>query len=75
MSFEHLDVIWEHSRQSGANLPWGTGSTPIAEVLRLVQREKYPINCDIELEYEIPAGSNAVAEVKKCFDFCREVLT
>ena len=61
--------------ESGANLPWDQGATPIAEVLRLVQREKYPINCDIELEYEIPAGSNAVAEVKKCVEFCREILT
>ena len=61
--------------ESGANLPWGQGSTPIAEVLRLVQRERLPIHCDIELEYEIPAGSNAIAEVKKCVDFCREILT
>lgn len=61
--------------ESGANLPWGEGSTPIAEVLRLVQRENYPINCDIELEYEIPEGSDALAEVKKCVEFCREILT
>jgi sugar phosphate isomerase/epimerase len=61
--------------ESGPNLPWGQGGTPIAEVLRLVQREKYPINCDIELEYEVPPGSDAVAEVKKCVEFCREVLT
>ena len=61
--------------ESGANLPWGQGATPIAEVLRLVQREKYPINCDVELEYEIPAESDAIAEVKKCVEFCREVLT
>lgn len=61
--------------ESGANLPWGQGSTPIAEVLRLVQREKYSINCDIELEYDIPEGSNAVDEVRKCVEFCRDVLT
>lgn len=61
--------------QSGANLPWGQGQTPISEVLRLVQRERYPINCDIELEYEIPAGSDAIAEVKKCVEFCREALS
>ena len=29
---------------------------------------------DIELEYKIPEGSNAVAEVKKCVEFCRESL-
>lgn len=59
---------------SGDNLPWGQGTTPIADVLRLVRREGYPINCDIELEYAIPEGSNAVAEVKKCVEFCREIL-
>lgn len=59
---------------SGDNLPWGEGSTPLVEVLRLVQREGYPINCDIELEYAIPEGSNAVAEVRKCVEFCREAL-
>lgn len=61
--------------ESGQNRPWGEGSTPIAEVLRLVQRERYPINCDIELEYEIPEGSSAIAEVKRCVEFCRGVLT
>lgn len=61
--------------QSGPNMPWGQGGTPIVDVLRLVQRERYPINCDIELEYEIPEGSNAVAEVKRCVEFCREILT
>lgn len=61
--------------EAGANLRWGDGDTPIPDVLRLVQREGFPINCDIELEYEIPEGSNAVAEVKRCVEFCREVLT
>ena len=28
----------------------------------------------IELEYKIPEGSNAVAEVKKCVQYCQEAL-
>ncbi len=28
----------------------------------------------IELEYKIPEGSTAVAEVKKCVQYCREAL-
>jgi len=60
--------------QSGPNMPWGEGGTPIAEILRLVQREGWPIHCDIELEYPVPEGSNAVEEVKKCVEFCRDVL-
>lgn len=57
------------------NMPWGLGSTPLAEILRLVRRERYDINADIELEYDIPEGSNAVLEVRKCLEFCRAALT
>lgn len=57
------------------NQPWGQGATPLAEILRLVHRENYNINADIELEYAIPEDSNAVIESRKCIDFCREVLT
>ena len=57
-----------------ANLPWGTGDTPIAEVLRLMRDEKYRFPATIELEYEVPDGSDAVQEVKKCLAFCREAL-
>jgi sugar phosphate isomerase/epimerase len=59
----------------GENMPWGQGGTPIAEVLRLVNRERYNINADIEMEYEVPADSNALLEVRKSVEFCREVLT
>jgi len=27
------------------------------------------------MEYDVPAGSNAVNEVVKCLQFCREALT
>lgn len=58
----------------GKNLPWGTGQTPIKEVLRLMKREKWNFPADIELEYKIPAGSSAVAEVAKCVRYCKEAL-
>ncbi|HWV57154.1 MAG TPA: sugar phosphate isomerase/epimerase [Longimicrobiales bacterium] len=57
------------------NMPWGLGGTPLAEILRLVRREGYNINADIELEYQIPEGSNAVIEVRKCLEICRDALT
>jgi sugar phosphate isomerase/epimerase len=57
------------------NLPWGTGQTPIGEILRLVQRNRWPIPASIELEYAIPQGSDAVQEVKKCVEYCRTALT
>jgi sugar phosphate isomerase/epimerase len=57
------------------NLPWGTGETPIKEILQMVSRNKWKIPASIELEYEIPEGSDAVKETKKCLDYCRAVLT
>ena len=58
----------------GGNLPWGQGKTPIKEVLQLMRKEKWTFPADIELEYKIPQGSDAVAEVAKCVQYCREAL-
>lgn len=58
-----------------ANLSWGEGDTPITEVLQLMRDEKYTFPATIELEYEIPEGSNAVAEVTRCLEYCRKALT
>lgn len=56
------------------NKPWGTGDTPIAEILQLIQKNKWPIHCDVELEYEIPKDSDAVKETAKCVAFCQAAL-
>lgn len=56
------------------NLAWGTGDTPIKQILQLVQKNKWPIPATIELEYQIPQGSDAVKEVAKCLAYCREAL-
>jgi len=58
----------------GGNLPWGQGKTPIKEILQLMRKEKWTFPADIELEYKIPQGSNSVAEVAKCVEYCREAL-
>jgi sugar phosphate isomerase/epimerase len=58
----------------GANLPWGEGDTPIAKILQLMRDSKYKFPGTIELEYEIPAGSNAVIEVAKCVAFGKNAL-
>jgi sugar phosphate isomerase/epimerase len=56
------------------NKPWGEGDTPIVEVLQLMKFKKYQFPATIELEYEIPKGSNAVKEVAKCLEYCRKAL-
>jgi sugar phosphate isomerase/epimerase len=73
----HDKIISLHLKDrgaGGANLPWGEGQTPIKEVLQLLKKEKWPIYADIELEYRVPQGSNSVAEVAKCVQFCKEAL-
>jgi len=57
------------------NIAWGTGETPIKEILQLVKKNKWDVPGSIELEYNVPEGSDAVKEVKKCVDYCRAALT
>ena len=59
---------------NGPNMPFGKGDTPVALVLQLMKREGWKFPADIELEYKVPEGSDAVAEVTKCVQFCRESL-
>jgi sugar phosphate isomerase/epimerase len=56
------------------NLPFGTGETPIKEILQLVKKNRWTMPASIELEYQIPEGSDAVKEVKKCVEYCRSAL-
>lgn len=58
----------------GGNLEWGKGDTPIADALKLIRDNKYSFPATIELEYKVPEGSTSVKEVKKCLEFCKNVL-
>jgi sugar phosphate isomerase/epimerase len=58
----------------GGNLPFGQGKTPLKEILQLMKKEKWTFPGDIELEYKIPEGSDAVKEVAKCVQYCKEAL-
>jgi L-ribulose-5-phosphate 3-epimerase UlaE len=63
------------SKENGAkNLVWGTGETPLKELLTAMKKNKYKFPATIELEYEIPAGSDAVTEVKKCVEYAKAIL-
>jgi sugar phosphate isomerase/epimerase len=64
--------IKDRKKSQGDNTPWGTGDTPIRDVLHLLKRERWPIRAYIEYEYKGAAG--AVDEVKKCFTFARNAL-
>jgi sugar phosphate isomerase/epimerase len=58
----------------GDTVPFGQGDAQVAEILKLIQKNRWPIYCDIELEYPIPEGSNPIIETKNCVEFCRNVL-
>ena len=61
----------EHGK---GNVVWGNGDTPIADALKLMRDQKYSFPATIELEYEVPKDSDPVKEVKKCVEFCKNVL-
>jgi len=58
----------------GKNMPWGEGDTPLKEILTLMKEKKYKMPATIELEYDIPTGSDAVKETKKCRDYAQQLL-
>jgi sugar phosphate isomerase/epimerase len=72
----HRDItnlhIKDRKKNQGDNVPWGQGDTPIAQVLQLLKKEKWPIRADVEYEHRGTAG--AVAEVRSCFDYAKRAL-
>lgn len=63
------------TKENGAaNLSWGQGDTPLKEILTLLKEKKYNIPASIELEYKIPADSDAVKEVRKCLAYAKHAL-
>jgi len=63
--------IKDRKRDQGDNLPLGEGDTPIKPVLELLKQNKWKIPANIEYEYK---GEDTVAEVKKCFEYCKNAL-
>ena len=61
----------EHGK---GNVVWGKGDTPIADALKLMRDQKYTFPATVEMEYEVPKDSDPVKEVKKCVEFCKNVL-
>lgn len=75
---DHIMSMHLKDRQNPAhgksNLKWGEGDTPIVAALQLMRDQQYKFPGSIELEYEIPKGSDAVQEVAKCLEYCRKAL-
>jgi len=84
--FDPLDYINQHhdrivtlhlkDRKKGLGpkspiLKFGTGDTPIKEVLQLLKAKKYPIPANIEHEIK---GQPAMKGVQESFEYCRKAL-
>ena len=67
--------VKDRKKDHGPNVAvWGTGDTPIKEVLQLLEKEQYPFPANLELEYPIPPDSDIVAEAKKCLAYVKSCL-
>jgi sugar phosphate isomerase/epimerase len=62
--------VKDRQKNQGREMPFGQGDTPLKEVLLLVRREKYDF--PVCIEYVGPDGP--VAELTRCFDYCKSVL-
>lgn len=65
--------IKDRKKNHGPNVPFGQGDTPIVAVLRLLRDQGWKIPANIEYEYGRP-GMDTMAEVKKCYEYCRKAL-
>ncbi len=64
----------KNKANGGANMPLGQGDTPIKEILNLLKDKKYAIPATVELEYDVPADSDAVKETARCLAFAKQAL-
>ena len=66
--------VKDRRRDNGPELPFGTGDTPLKDLFAALKAKRLDIPCDIEVEFPMPQGSNAVQETDKCREFCRRAI-
>lgn len=63
----------DRRKAQGDNVPWGTGDTPIRQVLAWLKQKKSPVRAYVEYEY--PGTRGPVAEVTACVEYAKRALT
>lgn len=58
----------------GENRPFGQGDTAVRPILQAIRDNKWNIRPIIEFEYRVPEGSTRAAEIRACFEYCRQSL-
>ena len=66
--------VKDRKLNDGPNVPFGEGDTPIREALQAIRDNKWPIQATVEFEYPVPEGSDRMAELAKCVEYCRQAL-
>jgi Xylose isomerase-like TIM barrel len=62
--------IKDRKKDHGANVSFGLGETPIKDVLQLLKKTKWDIPANIEFEYM----GDALVEMPKCLQYCKDAL-
>ena len=67
--------VKDRMANEGENVPYGTGDTPVKEVLRLLRDRKWTgIQATIEYEMKVPDSSDRMTEIRKCVQYCKDAL-
>ena len=70
----HLKDRRKQGTEGGDNLAWGKGDTPLKDILQAMRKNQYKFPASIEYEYQTPEGSDVIAEMKKCVQYCKDAL-
>lgn len=63
----------DRKRDQGANVPWGTGDTPIRDTLAWLKARRSPVRAYIEYEYR--GAASPVDEVSACLAYVKAALS
>ncbi len=58
-------------RRDRLSVPWGEGDTPVAQILRLIRDNKYPIRCYLDCDYKT---TDRPADVRRSFEYAKKAL-